>query len=580
MDYTNFALIKDLFQFIKPHKKKFFIGTFLRLTGDLVWLFPIWAFSEIINFATGYQPGDSLRFFWILMGLILLAGFYHFPAMDGAKYHLYQVAEKVGIEARLQTMSHLFKLDAVWHEKENSGNKIRRMHHGGDGLMQIIRLYVDLFIESTVNLIAISVIFFQLKWQLAGVLLFFFLTYFLLSLYLTKKAKNQAYLANIEWEKVEGVTFEGVNNISTIKALGLSDSIVKNIEKSTRFLMEEIRKRIFRYRTRGAALNIYQEIFRQLIILYTVWSVFQGELEVGSIALVLLYFNKIRESAGEFAEISNEWALAKVAVIRMKDILNEPPTIELSGNKAFPKNWKKIIINDLKFAYKGNQVLKGINLTINRGEKIGIVGLSGAGKSTLFKLLLKLYSGYEGEIRFDKISLKNIKRPGYIRKIAVVPQDTELFNFSLKENITFKDKLSKKEQRQFEQALKIAHVKDFMHKLPLGFDTKIGEKGIKLSGGEKQRVGIARAVYREPDILFMDEATSHLDVESEQKIQDTLHQFFRKTTAIVIAHRLSTIKEMDRIVIIKKGKVTEKGSFDELMKLKGEFYRLWKKQKF
>lgn len=133
---------------------------------------------------------------------------------------------------------------------------------------------------------------------------------------------------------------------------------------------------------------------------------------------------------------------------------------------------------------------------------------------------------------------------------------------------------------RLEEALRIAHLSDFLHKLPQGIKTPIGEKGIKLSGGEKQRLGIARAVYRRPDILFLDEATSHLDIESEQKIQDALHAFFQKVTAIVIAHRLSTIKEMDRILVLEEGRIIEEGDFETLVKMRGRFYALWKRQKF
>lgn len=578
MNYSNWQLLKDIAGFVRTYKKQFWLGTFFRVTSDLVWLFPVWAMSEIITFATHHQAGDSLQYFWGLMGAVLLAALYHFPTQDLAKYFIYQVAEKIGIDARLRTLRHLFKLDVLWHEKENSGNKIRRMHHGGDGLMTIVRLYVDLVIESTINLIAITVIFSQVKTVIALILVLFFMSYFLFSLKLTKKAADQSYRANVEWEKLEGMTFEAVNNISTIKSLNLGEKIMIYIDGTAKKLMEEIKKRIARFRFREGFLNTYQELFRQSIILITVWYVFKGELEVGVIAMALLYFSKIRESAGELAQVANEWVMAKIAIMRMKDILNEKPSVHESGHKLFNPNWKAIHIRNLHFSYGNKKVLNNFSLMINRGENIGVVGLSGTGKSTLFKLLLKSYDNYEGDILFDKTNLRDIKRDHFIKHVSVVPQETELFNLSLRENITLTPKLSGKAKRQFENALKIAHVNDFMDKLPKGAESAIGEKGIRLSGGEKQRVGIARAIYRQPQLLLMDEATSHLDIESEKKIQDALHQFFKKTTAIVIAHRLSTIREMSRIVMIKNGQVKEMGSFEELMRKKGEFYKLWKKQ--
>lgn len=379
---------------------------------------------------------------------------------------------------------------------------------------------------------------------------------------------------------MEGVSFEAINNINTIKSLHLGQNIFHYLRQAGDKLLKAIKKRIVHFRIRQSILDTYQEMFRQGMILYAAWNVFQGNFEVGIIALVLLYFNKIRESAGEFAEVSNEWVLAKIAVMRMKDILKEKPHIELAGHRSMPKHWKTVQINYVHFAYEGRKVLKNFSLIIHRGQRIGIVGLSGEGKSTLFKLLLKLYANYDGEIKFDETELRTIKSDDFYKQVTVVPQETELFNLSLKENISLKERLTPKETERLEKAIEIAHVKDFMHKLPQGVDSLVGEKGVKLSGGEKQRVGIARAIYRQPQLLLLDEATSHLDIESEKKIQAALHDFFQETTAIVIAHRLSTLKEMDRIVVIKKGQVAEDGSFEELIKKQGEFYRLWEKQKF
>jgi ABC-type multidrug transport system fused ATPase/permease subunit len=294
--------------------------------------------------------------------------------------------------------------------------------------------------------------------------------------------------------------------------------------------------------------------------------------------MVLLYFGKIEESAYEFAETYSQFVTAKIAMLRMKEILQTEPKIENSGTKNFDPQWKKLFLKNLSFSYHGQKVLKNFFLEIKKGEKIGIIGISGTGKSTLFKLLLKLYDDYEGQILFDQNSLHDIKRSSFMKSVAVVPQDTELFNLSLEENITLCQ--NGKNRKLLEKSLKIAHVKDFTHKLPQGIKSLVGEKGIKLSGGEKQRVGIARAIYQEPEILLLDEATSHLDIESEKKIQKVLHDFFQNITAIVIAHRLSTIKEMDRIVVMDKGEVLEAGNFDELIKQKGKFYELWQKQKF
>ncbi len=264
----------------------------------------------------------------------------------------------------------------------------------------------------------------------------------------------------------------------------------------------------------------------------------------------------------------------------MQRTLNEPILIEDDKGKIdLPKDWKKITIDNLSFAYGEKQILNNVSFEIKRGERVGVVGLSGAGKSTLMKLLLKENESYEGEILFDDIPLRKIKKRSYFKQVGVVLQDTEVFNFTLRENITIAN-WRKHDEKELEKALNIAHVTDFVSKLPLGLETFIGEKGIKLSGGERQRLGIARAVFKQPEILFLDEATSHLDLESEEKIKDSLHKFLKKVTAVVIAHRLTTIREMDKILVIEKGRIIESGSFNELYASKGRLYELWEMQKF
>lgn len=577
IDYTSIELIKEIWSYILPYRTKFIWGTIARIISDIVWLFPPWALSEIITFAANYQPGNNTSYPWKLLIAIFAVALIHFIFREVAKYLVFQVAENVNIDAHKKVLRHLFAIDLEWHEKENSGNKMQKITKGGGSLNKIIRLYINLFVESTINFVAILFILMSVNKDFAFILIFFFVTYYLLSFKLTKKPVEQSHVVNLEMEKFSGLAFEAINNISTVKSLRLGEKIFPFLVSVSEVLYEQIRKRIYFYRVRTCILDIYQEFFRLIIVGFTLWQIFLGNLEVGILAMVLLYFGKIVESAYEFAETYSEFVTAKIDMYRMKEIMLVEPEIENAGSHTFNDNWKELRFQNLSFGYYGQEVLKNISLTVKKGEKIGIIGISGGGKSTLFKLLLKLYQDYQGEILFDNCSLKEINRANYIKRVAVVPQETELFNLSLKENITF----SKHDfdQKLFEKALKIAHVDNFIYKLPQGVDSLVGEKGIKLSGGERQRVGIARAIYHQPEILLLDEATSHLDVNSEKDIQEALHSFFKDITAIVIAHRLSTITEMDKIVVMGEGRVLEVGSLAELIKNQGPFFHLWEKQR-
>jgi len=572
-------MCKDLVQLMWPDHKRFFAGTMIRFLSDLVWLFPGWAISEIINILTTYQQGDDLRYFWILVITMSVVGVFHYVTHDWAKYKIYPVAERMRLRIFEKGIQHMFMLDHDWHEKENSGNKIQRINKAGESANELMRLYVDMLIESSVNIVGMTIVLFTVSQMVSLFMFIFFVSFFFLNRLMIKRPSLETYKTNIKWEDFDGVVFESVNNISTIKALGVWRSIMSWLKKSSKSLSEQITTRVFWYRMRSGVLNVYQNLFFLFIFYFVVFLVLQGNLEVGIIAMVILYFQKISASASEFAEVSYRMELGRVSILRYKEIMKAEPTAEISGTKSFPDKWKKLELKNLSFSFDGRKVLKGVDLEIKRGEKVGVVGISGTGKSTLFKLLLKLYDRYEGSIQFDGRELKDIKRKSYVSHFSYVPQETELFNLSLKQNVTLSVN-GRYDKKRFDRAMKIAHVTDFVNKLPEGVDSLIGEKGVKLSGGERQRVGIARAIYNQPELLFMDEATSHLDAESESKIQDALHEFFQGVTAIVIAHRLSTLKEMDRIVVMSKGKVLEQGSFKSLIQKKGAFYKLWEKQKF
>jgi ATP-binding cassette subfamily B protein len=331
---------------------------------------------------------------------------------------------------------------------------------------------------------------------------------------------------------------------------------------------------------RAAALNLWAQTFRVGISAFIVWGIVQGRYEVGFLILFYSYFGYVWISLERLSDITLDFVVSRYNLLRMKQILDVPAGIDREDGKcAFPQDWQRITMEGVSFSYGDKDVLHDVSLTVRRGERIGIVGISGAGKSTLFKLFLKEHEHYSGTISIDDVLLKDISRSSFFGAAAVVLQDTEVFNFTLRENIIMANPDRAGDEDLLHRALEVAHITDFLPRLPDGLETVIGEKGIKLSGGEKQRVGIARAIFKDPQMLFLDEATSHLDLESEEKIRDSLHQFFQSVTAVVIAHRLTTIREMDRIIVIEDGRIIEEGSFELLRAKKGRFNELWEMQK-
>jgi ATP-binding cassette subfamily B protein len=582
-NYSLWQFVRDLARYVKPYRNKFWIGVFLRLTSDLARLVPVWAISALVTLMSVSGKLDShaiMMTFW----LWVISAAYFSWSHNLAKYFGYQVAEKASLDLYQDAVTHLFRLDLAWQETENSGTKLKKIDKGLDGVNITIRRLFDVFIEVAVNTVGTILIINGQDWRISVSLLFFTVGYFILGTYLLKRAVSQERVVNKGFEELGGIAFEAVNNIQTIKALGIDSGIKSTIESNLNGLFPKIRERVARFQAQGAALFVFEMMYLLSAVYWIINGILHGRYEVGLLVLFMGLYRRFETSVEEMTDSVQQVALAKIWVSRTMTIMRVVPTIEnparMATQQLYPNEWRKLTISHLGFAYKKSHILKDISLTIERGEKIGIVGLSGAGKSTLFKLLLDLYEDYEGDITLDNVSLKAIRRQSFIDHVSVVLQDTELFDLSLRQNIEIARTSEEHAHKSLlEKVIHDSHMDAVVRDLPQGLETIIGEKGFKLSGGQRQRLGIARALYRQPDILLLDEATSHLDAHSEKEIQRALEENIGKFTTIVIAHRLSTIKAMDKIVVLEHGQIVETGSFQDLLKRGKQFAAMWKEQK-
>lgn len=578
--YSTFALFTSLWRFAWPYKWRFVGATILRAISEISWLYPGYALAQIATFFVSYHVGEPLDSFWLILELLAVASFIHYVANFCGSLLGYRMAEKAAIDAQLEAVKHVFNLDIDWHERENTGNKVKRIDRGATAVNMLLRSWFSPYISIAVSLVGVIFIISRFDKAIALWTFAFLVVYFPISVFFTKRAVKVQRAENIQEEETTGLIFEAVNNVRSAKIMSMIRPLTKMLEKMSIDLYSLARMRIFWYQSGGAVKNLTGQAFRLAIMVYIGWGIMHGYYEVGFMVLFYSYFSTVQSAVSQLADSSQDFAVRKTQVGRIMDFFAIKPSTDVEDGKVLmPDQWKKIEIRNLSFAYGDKKVLDDVTFTINRGEKIGVVGLSGAGKSTLFKLLLKERENYEGEILVDSVPLRSISKVDYFKYAAVVLQETEVFNFSLRDNVTISNFEKGSNNALFEKAIDIAHVTEFARGLPNGANTQIGEKGVKLSGGEKQRVGVARAIFKEPELLLLDEATSHLDIESEEKIQDSLHQFFQGVTAVVIAHRLTTIKEMDKILVIEGGKIIEQGSFSELQDKKGRFYELWEKQK-
>jgi ABC-type multidrug transport system fused ATPase/permease subunit len=579
MEYTYGNLSKYFRQYLRPYSGRFVAGSVLRFVSAILGLYSAYALAQVITFVTKHQPGDTLVPLYTIFVLWTASFLIRFVLIYYSKMLCMFVGEQASLDIEKSTLSYLSLLDIGWHEKENSGNKVKRIQRGSDGISRLANVWVQNVIDIGVNFVGAFIIISQFDLILAGLIVLYQIIYYFIASAFRRRTMVATRKKNIKQEESTGLMFEIMSNIRSVKVLGMSAPLLLSVQGISDELAGLVRENLFWQHMGMLIRTSWQNVARVLLLAFIVWGIFAGRYELGFLILFWGYFNTLSDSVNELATVAQDVVIAKADVGRLAELFDQPITIDLEDGKMnFPKEWDGIHVRDLSFSYGNGSVFSGLSFDIAKGEKIGIVGLSGAGKSTLFKLLLKEYESTHDDILVGDVPLRKIKKTDYVQHVAAVLQETEAFNMSLRKNITIANVSLAENEESFKKAIHISHVDDFVHKFPEGVDTLIGEKGVKLSGGEKQRLGIARAVFKNPEILFLDEATSHLDVESEQKIQDSLQHFFKDVTAVVIAHRLSTIKEMDRIIVIQDGKILETGTFDELYERDGRFREFWDKQ--
>ncbi|RZJ47653.1 MAG: ATP-binding cassette domain-containing protein, partial [Chryseobacterium sp.] len=344
--------------------------------------------------------------------------------------------------------------------------------------------------------------------------------------------------------------------------------------------------KLFKLRIKSLSLEQWQSVGGNFInqmkdILVSFLSaklVLEGNLTLGMMLSVQYIIGQLNSPLLQLIDFIKQTQDAKISLERLGEIHDKEDEENKDEQYATEVPEKDIEINNMSFRYIGSDVpvFESLSLNIPYQKTTAIVGASGSGKTTLLKLLMKFYEPNEGEIKIGNTQMKNISPRFWRDQCGVVMQEGYVFNDTIANNIAVgEDYVDKAKLRK---AVEIANIKEFIEGLPLSYNTKIGNEGLGVSGGQKQRLFIARAVYKSPEYIFFDEATSALDANNEKVIMENLEQFFEGKTAIVIAHRLSTVKHADKIIVLDKGKVVEEGSHTELVALKGEYYRLVKNQ--
>lgn len=567
--------IRSIWTFCGKHKLKISILLGLLVLINFYELIPPMLIGKVVDFFTSFKSGEDLNPFYVLV--IVLASTLGLSAIIRLtiKKVIGKTQNEIIYNLRVDGFQNLLDYPLKWHDKENSGNKIQKIITGAQSFKDLFNILKNELVRLVTSVIGVFIVFLNVDIKYSIALICYIFIFFFIQGIFYKRYVAVIVEMNKAKEGASGKFFEGISNILSIKSLGAKSPIQSKIaiaESETRKYNNQL---VNIGNTKWQYFQVVNACFYGIFLLMLGLDVANQALSVGSIMVYWVYLLNVVSNTSESTMQIDTLVEIKQNFARMMPIFNDKLSKEKYGNKKFPENWQtlKIINGNFMHEQDGREFkIYDIDFVVKRNQKIGIAGQTGCGKSTLTKILLGLYSLDSGKYLIEDMNFYDLSENSIRDNITIVLQESELFNFSLLENITMMREL---DSELLTKVIKIAKLEEVISKLPNGLDTLIGEKGYRLSGGERQRLGIARAIYRNTPILIFDEATSNLDVKTEKEIQSMLMSELKDKTIITIAHRINTLEDCNLIYVFKDGNIVEQGTYQELLNLKsGEFYKI------
>ncbi|MGB0556146.1 MAG: ABCB family ABC transporter ATP-binding protein/permease [Paracoccaceae bacterium] len=492
-----------------------------------------------------------------------------------------KVAQRALRRLALETFEHIHKLSMRYHITRKTGGLSRIIERGVKGVEFLLRYLVFSTGPLILELVFISAaIFWKLQdWRYVGIIFITIVFYVWFTFAITEWRVKLRRKMNEQDTDANQKAIDSLLNFETVKYFNAEKREAARYDQS----MEGYEAAALKTSYSLAFLNFGQAVLITLGLVGVMWlaavGVQSGELTVGDFVLVNAYMIQITMPLNFLGTVYREIRQALVDMRQMFDLLEEPAEVkDKPGASALSVKGGGVTLSNVRFSYeKERPILHDVSIDVPAGQTVAIVGPSGSGKSTIGRLLFRFYDVTDGAVCIDGQDIRDITQESLHQAIGVVPQDTVLFNDTIFYNIAY----GREDATRGDviQAAKDAQIHDFIMSLPDAYDSLVGERGLKLSGGEKQRVGIARTLLKDPPILLLDEATSALDSETEHEIQDALERAGEGRTVMIIAHRLSTVSNADKIVVLENGLVVETGTHAELLKRKGRYSDLWSLQR-
>ncbi|TDJ59570.1 MAG: ABC transporter ATP-binding protein [Nitrospina sp.] len=563
---------KRLFRLLIPYKTALFWGSlFLVLTSGVNLAVPLFI-KQLVDVVMVEKNLEMLNY---IAGMIALM-FVLQMVFSTIHNYLYDVTEKrVITDFRKIIFSHLHKMSASFFVKRRTGEIMSRMTNDVTTIEGVITDLPATALQQSIRLIGGIVIIIYMNWKLTFMILVLAPVLVLFARIYGKKLKKLSKEIQDKLATSTTILEENISGMPVVKSFVRQKLEIQRFDKAVEDSFQSAKKRVKISAFFGPVVGFIAFSTALVLLWYGGREVITGRISPGELVAFILYATIIAGPMGSFARLYTRIQEGLGASERIFEILDTQGDVRDAPDAVpMPPVAGKVEFKNLRFHYREDQeVLKGLNFTVEPGEMVALVGPSGAGKTTLVQLLHRFYDPVSGEILVDGQNIRDVQMISYWRQIGLVPQETLLFGGTIEENIRF----AKEEATlaEIKEAARAANADWFITDCPDGYRTIVGEKGIRLSAGQRQRIAIARAILKNPRLLILDEATSSLDNESEKLIQEALERLMKGKTSFVIAHRLSTIHNADKILVLDKGEIVETGTHQELMDRKGLYQYLY-----
>lgn len=575
--------MKILLAYLKPQSRLIFLALLLATIAQVFSLTDPWVGRNIIDKyllkADKFSGNEFIEgvVFWLMIGVGV--AMVSRIAKNLQDYFLNVAIQKSGAAIFMDGIKQTLDLPFDVFEDRRSGETLNVLQKVRTDSERLITLAINLLYTSIVGIVFVFVASFSVHWLIAPAFVAAMAVVGITSSLLSKRIKTIQKQIMGETSALAGTTTESLRNIELVKSLGLIKQEIGRISTNTLKILGLELEKVKKIRTLGFVQGTTVNLMRNCLLLFLSWMVFTQRITPGMYIQFLFYTFFIFNPLQELGSFIQAWREAQVSLGRFTELMS----MEKEPAPANPEkisSIQSIHFSGVSYNHKtaSRNALDNISFDVKRGETIAFVGPSGSGKSTLVKLLVGLYTPAQGELLYNGIASTRINKTDLRSQLGLVSQESQLFSGTLRENLLFVKPEATDEEMT--SALHKSAADSLLQRASKGLDTQIGEGGIKVSGGEKQRISIARALLRDPHLLIFDEATSALDSLTEKEITQTVREIStqRDRINIIIAHRLSTIMHADRIYVLEKGKMTESGSHEELLTLKGLYYAMWRQQ--